>query len=620
MQSAWVSPVKSLCEILLHNEQSIQLLRFIDAGMRSVLKGKVTLESLLKDALLQLQNITGAGATHFYLLYRSYGDSPLHFYSTNSVHPSDSSCISRLLASKNWGETAVISLEQEADIAKIRTEPNTVAALLSLLPYPDQGVIGAVLLEFANPATVLDEATLTFVSAVCDQLSNLIHLRDEWRRRATKENLLSTFLDKKLKPSQCLQALASEIPNLLPDFGPLRLNPPPAVQILFYREGDKHLTIQASTSNDPIATRVEVKSSACGYLVEDRTLEYLLCDDKDPRYKWYLGRRIKEKMRSELAVPICDDGQLIAVLNFESTAEHAFYPQHIDAAKWAAKSVASWIAAIRDRIDVSAAKEKALTSVMEDYVVGYGRMLSHNFGNKVTGLVVTLDNLMRETAAAQPKLSERLGKAFASAQRFSAFLDDFISDPRDAAAPGPQSIRKIVKESVDVTRDLQHSTIEFHKIDIQIRPGDDYTVYCSKLLRQHLCNVLDNALYWVVKRCSADGTHRGEIVISIGPVPQDSDEPDSALNQQCVVKILDNGPGVSEDVLKELRGFPLNFTMRAQEGGTGYGLWALRQYSEGIGGRVELASKLGEYFEVSILLDVFNDLVHRQPKKWGSNW
>jgi signal transduction histidine kinase len=170
------------------------------------------------------------------------------------------------------------------------------------------------------------------------------------------------------------------------------------------------------------------------------------------------------------------------------------------------------------------------------------------------------------------------------------------------------------------TKDDGINIIKDDRIKIQIQPGTDYTVYCSKLLRQHLYNVLDNALYWVMKRCSADGSHRGEIVISIGPVPQDADEPDSALNQHCVVKVLDNGLGVSEDVLKVLQGFPLNFTKRAEEGGTGYGLWALRQYVEGIGGRVELASKFGEYFEVSILLDEFNKSVHLQPKKWGSGW
>jgi signal transduction histidine kinase len=247
-------------------------------------------------------------------------------------------------------------------------------------------------------------------------------------------------------------------------------------------------------------------------------------------------------------------------------------------------------------------------------------MLSHTAGNKVTGLVLTLENLIRDTAPTQPKLSERLGKAHTSAKRFRAFLNDFISDPRNAATPGPQSIRKLVEEARDLTRDLQNTVIGVHGIDIQVQPGDDYTVYCSKLFRQHLCNVLDNSLYWIVKRRSAEAGHRGLVAISIGPAPQDVGEPDSALNQRCLVSIRDNGMGVSADVLKELRAFPLNFTTRAQEGGTGYGLWALRQYAEGIGGWVEIASDPGDYFEVSILLDVFNDLVHRQPKKWGSGW
>lgn len=619
MQSAWVGPIRDLCDILLHNEQCIQLLRDIDVGTRSVLTADGNFDDVVSSSLARLHDLTRASATHFFLLYRAYEDKPLLVHTTAEKVNGHGERLSALLTGQAWQNTAILHVAPESRRAAAIL-PETEGVLISLVPLPDAGLVGVIVLESPNPTAFLDDSVTTFISAVSEQLSNLFHLYDNWRKRDLTNELLSTFLDKKLKPSQCLKVLASQIPRFLPAFGPLMLREAPQVQILFYKEGDKYLTIRASTGNERPITRVDTERSVCGYLIEDRNLEYYLCDPTtEPRYNWFLGRSDGLRMRSELAVPVKDDGRLIAVLNLESPTENAFFPQHIDAARWAANEVASWIAAILNRIDIGIAKEEALSNVMESYVIGHGRMLSHNAGNKLTGLATTLDNLVRETKDTHPELNQRLSNAHRSAQRFRTFLRDFISDPKDAAKLGSYSIRKLVEDAIDLVSDLQRQLIDTHRIAIEFPPSADAQVYCSKLFRQHLYNLLDNSLFWLVKKRGTSGECHGTVIVSIDFPAQSESGPSSNLNERCRVTVRDNGPGVSDDILKELREFPLNYTNRRQEGGSGYGLWALRQYADTIGAWIDLDSCFGEFFEVAILLDVFHDRIHRQ-KKWGKGW
>jgi putative methionine-R-sulfoxide reductase with GAF domain len=493
MQNSWVAPIKNLCDILLGNEQSIQLLRDIDAGMRAVLANKRTIDDLLTAALESIHNILAASATHFYLLYRAYEDAPLHVRSIpNRVSPSGAK-LSNFIANTAWERATVLNLSPSMlAAANYALSPGTEAVVLALVPMPDQGIVGVLVMESPNPLAFHQESISTLLGAVAEQLSSLFHLYENWRRRETTAHVLATFLDKKLKPNQCLQSLAEDIPHFMPDFGPFRLQPAPRVQILFYREGDRYLTIRATTGSEPPITRVDISRSVCGYLVEDQTLPYFLCDPAtEPRYASYLGKLDNVTMRSEVAVAVKYDGKLIAVLNLESPALDAFLPQHIDAAIATAGDLASWIVAIRDRIDVGFAKEEALGYVMEDYVTGHGRMLSHSVGNKLTGLVVTLDNLVRETRTVCPEISERLQAAHQRARSFRVFLRDFINDPKDAAKQGPQNLRGLVQDAIDLIKDLQAKVIDQNAIEF-VFPEDqaDYEVFCSKLFRQHIYNLV----------------------------------------------------------------------------------------------------------------------------------
>src|ERR1022692_2952292 len=205
MQSAWVGPIRNLCEILLHNEQCIQLLRDIDVGTRLVLTAHGSFDDLVANSLARLHGLVGASATHFFLLYRAYEDKPLLVHTTAAKLDGHGAGLSTLLAGQPWQNTAILHVAP-ANLRAVATLPETEALLISLVPLPDAGLVGVIVLESPNPTAFLDDSVTTFISAVSEQLSNLFHLYDNWHKREITNELLSTFLNKKLKPSQCLKA------------------------------------------------------------------------------------------------------------------------------------------------------------------------------------------------------------------------------------------------------------------------------------------------------------------------------------------------------------------------------------------------------------------------------
>jgi signal transduction histidine kinase len=622
MDASWIGPIRVLCDILLRHEQSVKLLRRIDAGMRDVVTkpDEATIDALLADALERTRFLTDASAISLFFFYQKYTDKPLLIYSSapESNHAAE---LVRLLSSDgSWNGISLARFEYR-DLEHLQPRGTNQAFLRSLIPLPDATVVGALVLESPNPAAFQeDSATIGLVTAVSEQLSNLFHLYESWSRRSITSRLLDTFLDRELRPNQCLQALAQSIPDYLPDLGPLRLHPRPQVQILFFKPGDNHLTIRATTGQEPPITRVNVQDSVCGYLVEDENLDHYLCDPTtERRYKRYLGREDDAPMRAELAVPVRDEGRLIAVLNLESPTENAFYPQHVDAAQRAAADVASWISAIRNRIDIGFAKEQALTEVMENYVVDHGRMLSHNAGNKLASLVTTLENLARETVAIESDLSGRLKMAHETARSFMTFLEDFVSHSKDAGKIGPYPIAKLITDAIELVKDLQRSVIDLREVSINFNNDVDYVVYCSKIFRQHLYNIIDNAIIWIAKNKERNPDAPGIIEITVDRVEEGGVDQERGLNARCRIIVRDSGPGVPIETLEKLREFPLSFTLRASEGGTGYGLWALRQYLESVGGWLTYNSLEGEFFEVVVVLDIYDELIHSRARN-GSGW
>jgi signal transduction histidine kinase len=315
-------------------------------------------------------------------------------------------------------------------------------------------------------------------------------------------------------------------------------------------------------------------------------------------------------MRSELAVPVWYDSHLIGVLNLESEHEDAFAQQHVDTCLWIATHLAPWIAAIRDRIETDSARERALNTIMDSYVEGFARVLWHNSGNALAGHLASLENIERKYGPASPHLKQSLADAIDAGRQFDKLLETFVFETQGASQFGEYSVSGLINGATELLRDLQWRLLERFQVKVEVSPYEEVTIYCSKLFRHHLYNVLNNSLFWVSKRLEERPSPPGLICVQIKRVQQGDEFQERELNERCEIRVWDNGLGVPAEVLQRLQGAERLSLRKKEEGGHGYGLWTLRQYLAGIGGWIDLDSAQNEFFEVRLLLDLYRPWVH----------
>ncbi len=607
--------VRTLCELLQRGQDQVELLHKIDHETREILQGNSTLENLVSNAVNRLTSLIGARAGHLFLI--SFQVPSLACTTRPDRSPSAADILELLSRGHSW-EDGFMHLTK-GSFSDLRSMDGVETALLCRIPLPEHSE-GVLMLESTLPFPVAqfqDQALREFVSTVALQLSNAVQFCTEWHRRDIATRLLNAFFDKMLKPSQCLAELARQVPFFLPSFGPRRLEPQPDIQILFYDEGDAYLTIRASTGGEPDITRVKVRESVCGYLVEYRPpLPFYLCDpETEPRYKWYLGRKDERRMRSELAVAVEHEGRVIAIVNFESEHINAFSIAHVVGALRASEILSPWIAAIKDRVEMARMKEEALSVVMDDYIRSFSRLLDHNMGNAATGLVLRLEEVSDVWGATSSGLKEAIVAARATAARFPDLLKEFLQDTLGASQPMAFRANGLVRGAIEVFSDLQDINVKKFGIEITFEPGEECDVYCSKIFRQHLYNVLNNSLFWIGKRLAEQPLPPGRIVVKTSRVEQAGEQQEQELNARCQITVRDNGVGASPSTLEKLLTAEPQFSARREEGGSGYGLWALRQYLNSIGGWVDFRSEQGKFFEVQILVDIFNPAVHQLRRR-----
>lgn len=615
---AWADVVEQLCEFLQRGERQLNLLNLIDREVRTVLDGNKPLDYLLEQTVDKLVELTRADAGHFFL---RFGETSIRLHTTRPNHPPSNDDLERLLASHPmWDQDGFIDVEGP-ELTGLSTLSNARGLLLSRIDIHDTDYAGILILESHEPIQVgkfqvgrfFDPTTRGFVTAVTSQLSNALRFYAGWRERIVEGDILRAFFGgPTLKPSKCLAELARQVPRLLLDIGPLAITPLPDVQILFLSKNGKYLTIRATTGEEQDITRVKVADSACGYLVEDPSLPYYLCDPrKERRYKSYLGRSedAPKEMRTELAVPIREANMPMAILNFESEHENAFPPPQIDAALQCAKIAAPWIRALWDRLETGWSKELAMDSVMGGYVLGNTRLLAHNAGNAAARLAASLELAQMFLPSDNPEVSTRLQSAQLTAREIGQMLSKFSRDVDDSATFGKQRIMPILEDAVRRARDL-HDVELRDRITIRGPEGKDCDVYCSKMLGQHIYEVLSNSVFWLNRRLENQADPRGEITIRVEQRREGKEHQERDLNTRCVIRIRDNGKGVSQETLRRLRDFPRGYTERRDQGGTGYGLFALRQYLDSIGGWAALDSEENKFFEVTISVDVYDSEVH----------
>jgi two-component system NtrC family sensor kinase len=150
-----------------------------------------------------------------------------------------------------------------------------------------------------------------------------------------------------------------------------------------------------------------------------------------------------------------------------------------------------------------------------------------------------------------------------------------------------------VQEHVDINRvlddtiDLLENEARYRKIDLQTDYHQDLpsTTSDSSQLQQVFLNILNNAIDAVEKD--------GEILISTSYNPH---------NQEIIVAVKDNGPGIPKETLPKI--FDPFFTSKAMGKGTGLGLSITYSIVEKLGGRLMVASEVGQGTTFTIYIPI----------------
>lgn len=457
-------------------------------------------------------------------------------------------------------------------------------------------------LEAGSPEQVskFEAVTRPFLRTMSEFLAKLGGLAATDRIQEVLVGLYAECFKEVLRPTNCLHLIAMTFHRLLPQFKSVELPGPLYVQILFAEQEPKILTIVATTGTEPTNTRLAFDRSVCGLLFEADFPEIILCDPTKAhreRFQDYLGVSTGMPTRSELAMKVSFQNEDFAVINLESPHENVFAPLHVEAARAAAKLLAPLLYALRFRIGQSLFQQFSTMAALDNYLDHLGRQYIHKTTAPLAGLRVRLDSLIRRTDL-NSDMRDGLLALQKALSEFHAYHSGFCAEITGFSHFEPRRLRSVLQSAIDLIRP---STLkETNDIDILYEPGEDFFVLTSLFLREIFRNILDNACHWIAARRSTRA--RGQIRIQVERVPAPPQSKNRDLNQYCRVVIRDNGIGVTEEDL--LKVFEPRFSRR---GGSGYGLFAAKEFITHLGGFVAAQSEHGKFFEIEIRLRMIVD-------------
>lgn len=494
--------------------------------------------------------------------------------------------------------------------------------------------------------SALDDPDLRMsVSTVARQLSIAYthYVRAEQEKRA--QELWNLFIADNLAPTSCFKRLALMAQSACPDFGPLKLEKEPEVQILVLeRDLDERplfLTIRGTTGEEPANTKIQIGGSISGLLVEDEPYDReFFCDDprKDEYrgiYKSYLGEEAGAEIKTELAVRLTSpSGDLVGVLNLESGLKNAFNLRHRLAILEFAERISRMVEVFEERIDHNRVMQLSVSSVTSKYLDSLAGIFRHGvaspllaFQGDVEGARIILDEeiqpLLEESEANREdasngsnaalangfaKLSEAINALGVEYRQVYEFTNDFGTEISGFGDTGRFDLRQLIDETVSLAQRSYLVKAE-KKIAIVVDGTNPAFAFCSRLFKQHFFSLLTNAIH-SLQESSAKGPEGRRIEVTIEPHVDADDSQEVELNQSWLVRVRDNGDGVGEEELRGLEAFKPGTRYRLGAPGQGLGLVAMQRYMGSIGGWLELDSVEGEFFEVSLLFDKYSEDIH----------
>jgi signal transduction histidine kinase len=644
-KDSWRRSLRDLYNSFERSDRQLELLRSIDRSIVDQLYAGLTreasaaaLEKVFSDSLEQLTSIhqlNEPGRCYVYV-----GDELLPLAASGASEPQlpvlKTPKIVQSLIDRPGGEEALVIARGEGndDLFDQLDDARTVLVqpvyegenLFAVLVFPDD-------IE-RHGSRLVEPEVETSVDTVARQLAIAYsHYRRAEEEKQSSE-LWRLFIDSNLAPTACFQKLAQIARTAYLGFGPLKLSQDPEVQILTVEYASENkdplfLTIRGTTGEEPVNTKIKIDLSISGFLVRKDSEELpLFCDDPTKSeygdiYRSYLGKEVGSPIRTELAVRlVAPDGNMVGVLNFESGIENAFNLRHRVAILDFADRVARMVQVFEDRIEHNRIMQLSVSSVTSNYLDSLAGIFRHGIASPLLAIRGEIDAVdwivaerLRPAENGNGELSadiENLGEALtnldAAYGQLREYATDFGEEISGFGASGCFDLHELIEETVSLARRSYLAKAET-KIAIRVGGVTFAPAFCTRLFKQHFFSVLTNAIYSLREKAT---TERGERHINVTIERHEGKDASQEveLNTGWLIRVRDDGVGVDEETLQDLREFRPGTHRRKELPGTGLGLAAMQRYMGSVGGWIELDGKEGEFFEVRLLLDEYREEVH----------
>jgi K+-sensing histidine kinase KdpD len=294
---------------------------------------------------------------------------------------------------------------------------------------------------------------------------------------------------------------------------------------------------------------------------------------QDPRYVAYEYHSTK----SELAMPILIDQEVVGVLNIEDTKVNAFDETDAMVLETLCDQLGGAIrnAKLYEEVKKANSKLTELDRMKSDFL----SIVSHDFRSPLASIILAAKALLkRGESADQRRVIEYLTIIVDQANKLSHLAEDTLSIAKMESGQlnyffKVVNIERLIKDAAALVSFSRRHTLEY-----AVDSGVSYIKGDQNKLRQVVQNLLSNAVKYSPKG--------GQISVRAEGYAAD----------QLLVSVTDEGIGIPEDQISKLfQKFSRIDTTEAREiKGSGLGLWICKEIVKAHGGKIWVESDVGK--------------------------
>ncbi len=287
------------------------------------------------------------------------------------------------------------------------------------------------------------------------------------------------------------------------------------------------------------------------------------------------------KLKSFACLPLCVQDECVGTISVYTKYNHKFYQDH----KNFLEQIAFLTAAIISRVKIISTLRKIRKerNEMRDrllntaLLVGFENLshsILHQYKNELINFYQFLNNLSDNS-----HLNNKERDLIEKKMQFINQRIEGLTQELKTNEPVPVNINEAIKEVI------QSFSFDLSDLDIKVNLKTDATIPIISIDEKKIKDIIFNLLANAEKAIHREMPKKGEILIETSI---DRTEP----IEYILITIEDNGTGISND----LRGQVYNkgFTTRKNEGGTGLGLYVVREILNQYGGKIHFDSKVGK--------------------------